>query len=67
EHTPKIDEASFEEYLADSVIYLETKFKDDVLKRELKVLKMRGSGHARQAHKYLIDENGIQIKGPKTG
>jgi len=67
EHTPKINEASFEEYLADSVIYLETKFREDVLKRELKVLKMRGSGHARQAHKYLIDKNGIQIMGPKTG
>ncbi len=66
EHTPKIDEASFEEYLADSVIYMETKFKDDILKRELKVLKMRGSDHARKSYEYIIDEGGITIKGPKS-
>ncbi|MBS3817490.1 MAG: AAA family ATPase [Candidatus Thermoplasmatota archaeon] len=65
EHTPKIEEASFEEYLADSVIYMETKFKDNVLKRELKVLKMRGSDHARNAYGYIIDEDGINIGGPK--
>ncbi|MFW5952944.1 MAG: RAD55 family ATPase [Candidatus Natronoplasma sp.] len=65
EHTPKIDEASFEEYLADSVIYMETKFVKDVLRRELKILKMRGSDHAREAYRYKIDVNGIQIKEPK--
>ncbi len=66
EHTPKVSEASFEEYLADSVIYLETKFIDDYLNRELKILKMRGSEHAREAYKYTIDGNGIQIEGPKV-
>ena len=65
EHTPKIEEASFEEYLADSVIYLETKFVNDVLRRELKILKMRGSDHSREAYKYIIDDRGIQIKEPK--
>ncbi len=65
EHTPKIDEASFEEYLADSVIYMETKFINDVLRRELKILKMRGSDHSREAYKYIIDGDGIHIKEPK--
>ncbi|MBS3782751.1 MAG: AAA family ATPase [Candidatus Thermoplasmatota archaeon] len=65
EHTPKINEASFEEYLADSVLYMETKFVGDVLERELKIMKMRGSDHTREAYKYMIDGNGIQIKEPK--
>ncbi|MFP4001699.1 MAG: RAD55 family ATPase [Candidatus Natronoplasma sp.] len=66
EHTPTVSRASFEEYLADSVLYMETQFKDDMLKRELKVMKMRGSDHAREAYKYIIDGSGIQIEGPKS-
>ncbi len=65
EHTPKVDEASFEEYLADSVLYMETRFEGDFLERELKIMKMRGSDHSREAYRYMINENGIQIEEPK--
>lgn len=65
ENTPCRSEAAFEEYLADSVIYLQTEFRKDVLKRELKIFKMRGSDHSRESHKYEIDNEGIQILGPK--
>ncbi len=66
ESTPARSDPAFEEYLADSVIYLQTKFKDDMLKRELKIFKMRGSEHSRRSHKYQIDDKGIHILGPKN-
>lgn len=64
EQTPKVGEASFEEYLADTHIYAESKYIDNVLKRKLRVIKMRGSDHAREAYRYIIDKSGIKIKGP---
>ncbi|MEF8873891.1 MAG: ATPase domain-containing protein, partial [Candidatus Thermoplasmatota archaeon] len=49
EHSPENIEYRFEEYLADGMIYLETRFRDGKLSRNMKIMKMRGTDHARKS------------------
>ncbi len=62
EHSPEDITYRFEEYLADGMIYLETKFNEGQLKRHLKIIKMRGTNHARKSYPYKITNKGIVIK-----
>lgn len=61
EQTPQNIEFRFEEYLADGMIYLETKFKEGKLSRNMKIMKMRGTDHARESYPYKISDDGITI------
>jgi circadian clock protein KaiC len=50
------------EFLADGIIYLETYFdKNDMLSRRLKILKMRGTSHAKLPRAYDIDSRGFVL------
>lgn len=61
EHSPENIEFRFEEYLADGMLYLETKFKGGKLSRNMKIMKMRGTDHARESYPYKISDGGITI------
>jgi circadian clock protein KaiC len=51
-----------EEFIADGVILMHTKFdeKGD-LKRTLSIIKMRSTNHSSRTHEYIISSKGIQI------
>lgn len=54
---------SVEEFVADGIILMENRYDDDgVLRRYIKVLKMRGTNHAKRTYRYVINENGVEIK-----
>ncbi len=53
------------EFLADGIIHLETYFdKNFTLRRRLRILKMRGTNHSREAHEYEITDKGFVILRP---
>ena len=45
-----------EEFIADGIILMESEYREGVLERRIKVLKMRGSSHTLRVYKYKIDE-----------
>jgi len=50
------------EFLADGIIHLETYFdENNTLRRRLRILKMRGTNHAKVPYEYDITENGFEI------
>jgi len=50
------------EFLADGIIHLETYFdENNTLRRRLRILKMRGTNHAKIPYEYDITENGFEI------
>lgn len=62
--TSKIGSGS-EEFIADGVILMEAYYDNNSkLQRRVKVLKMRGVGHSREAVGYSIDRRGIAISLP---
>jgi len=53
------------EFLADGIIHLETYFDENfTLRRRLRILKMRGTNHSREAHEYEITDKGFVIQKP---
>jgi len=54
---------SIEEFVADGIILMENRYDNDgVLKRYIRILKMRGTNHAKRTYRYVINENGVEIK-----
>ena len=54
--------SSIEEFIADGVILMESHYNNGVLKRQLSILKMRGTNHTLKTHEYRIGKNGIEIE-----
>ncbi len=60
-------------YLADSVIHLRYRYVDSEIKRDLKIVKMRGSRHSERIHPYkivrglgiFVMQSGYKLKGTK--
>jgi circadian clock protein KaiC len=50
-----------EEYLADCVIFLDHRVRDEHSVRRLRVIKYRGANHATDEFPFLIDEDGISV------
>lgn len=50
-----------EEYVADCVILLDLRVKEQIATRRLRVVKYRGSRHGADEYPFLIDEHGISI------
>jgi len=54
---------SVEEFVADGIILMENRYDNDgVLKRYIRILKMRGTNHAKRTYRYIIKEKGVEIK-----
>jgi len=50
------------EFIADGIIFLETFYDEsNTLQRRLKILKMRGTNHAKKAYEYDIDRDGFRV------
>ncbi len=57
---------SVEEFIADGIILMRNHYDDGgVLRRQLRILKMRGTDHTQKTHEYSIGRNGIEIKASK--
>jgi len=55
------------EFLADGIIHLETYFdENDVFRRRLRILKMRGTNHTKSLHEYDITSEGFVILNKKV-
>jgi len=55
------------EFLADGIIHLETYFdENEVFRRRLRILKMRGTNHTKSPHEYDITSEGFLILNRKT-
>ncbi|KPV63717.1 MAG: circadian clock protein KaiC [Candidatus Bathyarchaeota archaeon BA2] len=50
-----------EEFIADSVIFLENMIDDLELKTRFIIHKMRGTNHSRKYHNVIITDKGLQI------
>jgi circadian clock protein KaiC len=50
-----------EEYVADCVILLDNRVKDQITTRRLRVMKYRGSAHGADEYPFLIDSDGISV------
>jgi circadian clock protein KaiC len=50
-----------EEYVADCVIVLDNRVKDQITTRRLRVVKYRGSAHGADEYPFLIDIDGISV------
>jgi len=50
-----------EEFIADSVITLESTIREGQLKTRFLIRKMRGTGHSKKYHEAVIDRNGLKI------
>jgi len=50
-----------EEYVSDCVIFLDTRIKEELSTRRLRIVKYRGSAHATNEFPFLIDANGVNI------
>ncbi|WP_276372873.1 circadian clock protein KaiC [Chryseolinea sp. H1M3-3] len=50
-----------EEYVADCVIVLDNRVKDQVTTRRLRVVKYRGSEHGNNEYPFVIDEKGVTV------
>ncbi|MFA5869707.1 MAG: ATPase domain-containing protein [Candidatus Bathyarchaeia archaeon] len=54
---------SIEEFVADGIILMEHHFDNEgMLRRNLRVIKMRGTNHTRMTHRYEIDGKGLHIQ-----
>jgi len=54
------------EFLADGIIHLETYFdENEVFRRRLRILKMRGTNHSKRPHEYDITSDGFVIMDTK--
>jgi len=54
---------SIEEFVADGIILMEHDFDaDEMLRRNMRVIKMRGTNHTRKTHRYEIDGKGLHIE-----
>ncbi|MHA1711901.1 MAG: RAD55 family ATPase [Candidatus Freyarchaeota archaeon] len=52
-----------EEFIADGIILMESNYTDEgVLRRQLRIIKMRGTNHTQKTHEYKIGKNGIEVK-----
>ena len=52
-----------EEFIADGIILMESNYNNEgVLRRELRIIKMRGTNHTQKTHEYKIGKNGIEIE-----
>ena len=51
----------FEEYVADCVIFLDHRVKDQVSTRLLRVIKYRGSSHGTNEYPFLISNEGLSV------
>ena len=55
------------EFLADGIIHLETYFdENEIFRRRLRILKMRGTNHSKASHEYDITSEGFVILDKKT-
>jgi len=55
------------EFLADGIIHLETYFdEDEIFRRRLRILKMRGTNHTKSPHEYDITSDGFVILNRKV-
>ena len=50
-----------EEYVADCVILLDFRIKEQISTRRLRIVKYRGSSHGSDEYPFLIDERGVSI------
>jgi circadian clock protein KaiC len=51
-----------EAFIADGIILMENYYNNEgVLRRQLRILKMRGTAHTHKTHEYNIGKNGINI------
>ena len=50
-----------EEYVADCVIVLDNRVKDQITTRRLRVVKYRGSEHGNNEYPFVIDEKGVTV------
>jgi circadian clock protein KaiC len=50
-----------EQYVADCVIILDNRIKDQIATRRIKILKMRGSAHGNNEYPFIIDETGMSV------
>ena len=50
-----------EEYVADCVIVLDNRVKDQITTRRLRVVKYRGSEHGNNEYPFVIDETGVTV------
>jgi circadian clock protein KaiC len=50
-----------EEFIADSVITLESVIRDGELKTRFLIRKMRGTNHSKKYHEVIVDEKGLKI------
>jgi len=50
-----------EEYVADCVIVLDFRIKEQISTRRLRIIKYRGSSHGSDEYPFLIDERGVSI------
>lgn len=56
-----ITHLGLEEYVADCVILLDNRVKDQITTRRLRVVKYRGSFHGNNEYPFVIDERGITV------
>ncbi len=59
--TTSLTRYGLEEYVADCVIYLDNRIKDQIATRRLRIIKYRGSTHGLDEYPYLIDRDGINV------
>ncbi|GAA4033493.1 circadian clock protein KaiC [Actimicrobium antarcticum] len=57
-----ISRHGLEEYIADCVIFLDLRIREQVATRRLRIIKYRGSRHGTDEYPFLIDEQGISIR-----
>lgn len=57
----KITKFGLEEYVADCVIYLDHRIREQISTRRLKIIKYRGSKHGLNEYPFLISEKGISL------
>ena len=51
--------SGIEEFIADGIILMESRYNNETLERHIRVLKMRGTGHTLKTHKYTIDKESV--------
>jgi circadian clock protein KaiC len=50
-----------EEYVADCVIFLDFRIREQIATRRLRIVKYRGSSHGSDEYPFLIDEGGVSV------
>lgn len=59
EHT--LTRHGMEEYVADCVILLDTRMREQVATRRVRIIKYRGSAHGTNEYPFIIDSSGISV------